>query len=79
MHLRLSSQASHWAAFAGNALISVGVSPAYMVRLPPATHAAFWVLLCSDVLLVQQTSVSCMITTIAQLVPERFTLALDKQ
>lgn len=38
VHLRLSSQASHWAAFAGKALISVGTSPAYRVRLPPAFH-----------------------------------------
>lgn len=37
-YLRLSSQASHWAAFAGNALMSVGTSPAYRVRLPPAIH-----------------------------------------
>lgn len=37
-HLLLSSQASHWAAFAGKALISVGVRPAYKVRLPPAPH-----------------------------------------
>ena len=36
IYLLLSSQASHWAAFAGNALISVGDSPAYKVCLPPA-------------------------------------------
>lgn len=41
LHLLLSSQASHCAAFAGNALIRVGVSPAYSVCLPPACPAVF--------------------------------------
>lgn len=42
-----SSQASHWAAFAGNARIIVGVNPAYRASHLPSRHNYFYQLIYS--------------------------------